>query len=71
MGRGIPQGGGNVLQGGGSVYTTVLFRDVDPLAAMKRKVEEMHTGFLIQIMGKRSQQLGDGTWEIPGAEGVW
>ena len=33
MGRGIPQGGGNVLQGGGSVYTTVLFRDVDPFGS--------------------------------------
>ena len=37
---------------------------------MDSKVEGTHTGFLIQITGKRSWQLGYGTWETPVAEGV-
>ena len=40
-------------------------------AAMERKVEGTHTGFLRQIMGKRARSLGDGTWDTPVAEGVW
>ena len=39
-------------------------------AAMERKVEGAHTGFLQQITGKRARRLGDGTWKTPGAEGV-
>ena len=40
------------------------------LAAMQRKVEGVHTGFLRQITGKRVRRQRDGTWETPGAEGV-
>ena len=39
-------------------------------AEMERKVEGIYTGLLQQIMGKQVQQIGDGTWEISGAEGV-
>ena len=41
------------------------------LTAMESKMEGMHTGFLLQITGKQARHLGDGTWETPGAEGVW
>ena len=37
-------------------------------AAMERKAEGTHTGFLRQIMGKRERRLGDGTWETPGKQ---
>ena len=40
------------------------------LAAMEKKVEGAHTGFLRQITGKRAWQIGDGTWETPRAEVV-
>ena len=39
------------------------------LLKMERNVEWIHTGLLCQITGKR--QIRDGTWETPGAEGVW
>ena len=38
---------------------------------MERKLEVIHTEFLRQMMGKQAIHLGDGTWETPGAEGVW
>ena len=40
-------------------------------ASMERKVEGTHTGFLQQITGNHAGRLGDRTWEMPGAEGVW
>ena len=40
------------------------------LAAMERKVEGTHTGFLRQITDKQTRRFGDGTWETPRAEGV-
>ena len=40
------------------------------LLSMANRVEVTQTEFLQLIMGKRARQLGDGTWETPGAEGV-
>ena len=40
------------------------------LAEMDRKMEGTHTEFLWKITGKQLWWLGDGTWEMPGAEGV-
>ena len=39
-------------------------------AEMERKMEGIHTEFLRRITGKRARQLRDGTWDMPGAEGV-
>ena len=41
------------------------------LESMEIIIEGIHTGLLRQIMGKRACWLGDGTWEMPGAELVW
>ena len=38
---------------------------------MENKIEEAHTGFLIQSMGKRSRKIVDRKWETPGAGVVW
>ena len=38
--------------------------------SMVKRVEVTHTEFLQLITGKRARQLGDRTWETPGAEGV-
>ena len=40
------------------------------LDSMAKRVEGTHTEFLRLITGKRARRLGDGTWEIPGTEGV-
>ena len=37
---------------------------------MEKKIEGTHTDFLKIIKGRRAKQLGDGTWETPGAEGI-
>ena len=39
-------------------------------ASMEKRTEGTHTEFLRMITGKRVKQLGDGTWETPGAEGI-
>ena len=38
--------------------------------SMVNRIEGTHTEFLRLIMGKRARQLGDGTGEMPGTEGV-
>ena len=38
--------------------------------SMVKRVEGTHTEFLRLITGKRARQLGDGTWETQGTEGV-
>ena len=40
------------------------------LAAMEKKVEGAHTGFLRHITGKRARRVVDGTWEKPSEEVV-
>ena len=40
------------------------------LATIERKVEGIHNGFLCRVTVKISRQLIDGTWEMPGMEGV-
>ena len=40
------------------------------LASMANMIEGTHTEFLRMITGKRTKQLGDGTWETPGEEGI-
>ena len=40
------------------------------LASLKNRIEGTHTEFLQEITGKRAKQLEDGTWEMPGAEGI-
>ena len=37
---------------------------------MAKRIEGMHTEFLLISTGKREKQLGDGTWETPGAEDI-
>ena len=37
---------------------------------MAKRIEGKHTEFLKIIMGKIAKQLGDGTWETPGVEGI-
>ena len=36
--------------------------------SMAKRIEGTHTEFRRMIMGKRTKQLGDGTWDTPGAE---
>ena len=40
------------------------------LASMVKRIYGTHTEFLQMITGKRAKQLGDGTWETPGKEGI-
>ena len=40
------------------------------LVSIAKSVERTHTEFLIMITRKRERQLGDSTWETPGAEVV-
>ena len=40
------------------------------LASMSKRIEGTHTEFLRMITGKRGKQLGGGTWEAPGVEGI-
>ena len=40
------------------------------LAAVERRVEGAHTGFLRHIMGEQSQQIAEMTWVMPRAEEV-
>ena len=37
-------------------------------ASIAKRIEGMHTEFLRMIMGKKSKQLGYGTWDTPGTE---
>ena len=37
---------------------------------MANSIEGTHTEFLHMITGKRVKQLGDGTWETLGTEGI-
>ena len=37
---------------------------------MAKRIEGEHTEFLKIITGNIVKQLGDGTWETPGAEGI-
>ena len=37
---------------------------------MAKRIEGKHTEFLQIIMGNIVKQLGDGTWETPGVEGI-
>ena len=55
------------------VVQEILFYGSDTwvlLVSMAKKVERTHTEFLRLITGKRARQLGDGTWETQGTEGV-
>ena len=40
-------------------------------AAMERKIEGTHIGFLRYITGKRVRRLGDVMWETSRTERVW
>ena len=39
-------------------------------ASMANRIEGTHTEFLKIITGNRAKQLGDGTWETTGEEGI-
>ena len=39
-------------------------------ASMANRIEGTHTEFLQIITGNRAKQLGDGTWETTGEEGI-
>ena len=55
------------------VLQAILLYGLDmwvPLAAMEKKVEGAHTGFLIPIMGERVRQVGYRTWDTPRVEVV-
>ena len=69
-GRGRIQGISNIIQGGGAGNPNVRDGDGGPLGVMEGKLEGINAGFLQQITGKQAERLGDGTWEITGAEGV-
>ena len=40
------------------------------LESMSKSIGETHTDFLQMITGRKAKQLGDGTWETLGAEGI-
>ena len=70
-GGGRTQGVGKFLQGGGTCDSIVWIGDVGHFGVnVKEVIGDTHTVFLQLVTGKRVMQLGDGTWETPGAEGV-
>ena len=40
------------------------------LASITKRIKGTNTEFLKMITGKRAKQLGDGTWETTGSEGI-
>ena len=40
------------------------------LASITKRIKGTNKEFLKMVTGKRAKQLGDGTWEMPGEEGI-
>ena len=70
MGGGRSQGLGKFLQGNSAGDSIVWVRNVGPFGINEKGGEGTHTYFLQIITRKRAKQLGDGTWETPGVEGI-
>ena len=57
----------------GAVVQAILFYGLETWvlsASMAKRIEGTHMEFLQIIRGKRAKQLGYGTWEAPGEEGI-